>query len=117
MPPDEIDTYLANLDEPARSTLQDLRRVILDIVPDAEQGMSYGVPAFRLNGKAVAGFAAYKGHLSYLPHSGTVLETLAAEVSEYTTSKGALRFPIDTPLDRHLVARLITARRDEISGS
>ncbi len=117
MPSDEIDTYLANLDEPARSTLEDLRRVILDIVPDAEQGMSYGVPAFRCDGKPIAGFAAYKGHLSYLPHSGTVLETLAAEVSEYTTSKGALQFPIDSPLDRDLVAKLIAARQDEISGS
>jgi uncharacterized protein YdhG (YjbR/CyaY superfamily) len=117
MSSDEIDTYLANLDEPARSTLQDLRRVILDIVPDAEQGMSYGVPAFRLDGKAIAGFAAYKGHLSYLPHSGTVLETLAAEVSGYTTSKGALQFPIDSPLDRELVTRLIAARRREIADS
>ena len=117
MPPDEIDTYLANLDEPARSTLEDLRRVILDIVPDAEQGMSYGVPVFRCDGKPIAGFAAYKGHLSYLPHSGTVLETLATEMSEYTTSKGALQFPIDSPLDRDLVAKLIAARQDEISGS
>ncbi|HSJ71946.1 MAG TPA: DUF1801 domain-containing protein [Acidimicrobiia bacterium] len=117
MPSNEIDTYLGNLDEPARSTLEDLRRVILDIVPDAEQGMSYGVPAFRSNGKAIAGFAAYRSHLSYLPHSGTVLETLAAEVSGYATSKGALQFPIDSPLDRDLVAKLIAARQGEISGS
>lgn len=117
MPSDEIDTYLANLDEPARSTLQELRNVILDIVPDAEQGMSYGVPAFRSDGKAIAGFAAYKSHLSYLPHSGTVLEALTAEVSEYTTSKGALQFPIDSPLDRDLVEKLIAARRREIAGS
>ena len=68
----EIDQYLAALDEPKRSTLEALRRSILEVVPDAEQCISYGMPAFRLQGKVVAGFAAFK-HLSYLPHSGSVL--------------------------------------------
>ena len=69
----EIDEYLRAVEEPKRSTLQALRHTILEIVPDAEQVISYRVPAFRVRGKTVAGFAAFKDHLSYLPFSGSVL--------------------------------------------
>jgi uncharacterized protein YdhG (YjbR/CyaY superfamily) len=106
----EIDKYLANIEEPKRSTLQQLRETILEIVPTAEEGMYYRLPAFWLDGKAIAGFAAFKNHLSYLPHSGSVFSALAAEVAAYTTSKGALQFPIDTPLPRSLVERLLNER-------
>ncbi|MEA2668444.1 MAG: hypothetical protein QOJ33_1378, partial [Chloroflexota bacterium] len=66
----EVDEFLANLDEPKRTTLQELRHTIQSIVPEAEEGISYGTPAYRLRGKVIAGFAAFKNHLSYLPHSG-----------------------------------------------
>jgi uncharacterized protein YdhG (YjbR/CyaY superfamily) len=69
--PQEIDRYLAALDEPKRSALEALRTSILEIVPEAEQGISYGAPVFEVQGKAVAGFAAFKRHLSYVPHSGS----------------------------------------------
>lgn len=72
----EIDAYLRGLKEPKRRTLQELRRTILEILPDAEQVISYRVPAFRVGGKTVAGFAAFKDHLSYLPFSGSVLGQL-----------------------------------------
>lgn len=81
----EVDEYLAQLDEPQRSTLEHLRQTIADVIPDAQLGLSYGVPAFRISGKAVAGFSAAKHHLSYLPHSGSVLDTIdsvAFEVGE-----------------------------------
>ena len=74
----EVDEYLASLEEPKRSTLEALRRTILDIIPEAEQCISYGVPAFRLQGKVIAGFAAFKNHLSSLPHSGSVFPELRA---------------------------------------
>lgn len=110
----EIDAYLDGLDEPRRSTLEALRRSILEVVPDAEQGLSYGMPAFTVRGKTVAGFAAFAHHLSYLPHSGSVLAALGDEVAGYQTSKGALRFPVDQPLPAPLVARLVTARLREL---
>lgn len=113
MSSDEIDTYLAGVPEPGRSTLRRLRTVVCDILPEAEEGLSYGVPAFRLGGTAVAGFAAFAGHLSYLPHSGRVLTELGDAVAGYGTSKGALRFPLDEPLPRGLVEQLIAARRRE----
>jgi uncharacterized protein YdhG (YjbR/CyaY superfamily) len=110
----EIDDYLAGLDEPKRSTLQDLRRTILAIIPDAEQGISYGMPAFKVRGKAVAGFAAFKHHLSYFPHSGTVLPELPEEVAGYGGSTGTLQFAVDTPLPRALVEKLIAVRLGEL---
>jgi uncharacterized protein YdhG (YjbR/CyaY superfamily) len=114
MTPQEIDRYLAALTEPQRSTLEALRRTIRDIVPDAEEGLAYGVPAFKVGGKAVAGFAASKNHLTYVPHSGSVLATLGEEVAPYATSKGSLRFPFDEPLPEPLVERLVTARLQEL---
>lgn len=113
MSADEIDSYLAGVPEPGRSTLHRLRATVRDIVPEAEEGLAYGVPAFRLGGTAVAGFAAFARHLSYLPHSGRVLSELADDLGGYDTSKGALRFPLDEPLPRDLVERLIAARRRE----
>jgi uncharacterized protein YdhG (YjbR/CyaY superfamily) len=107
---DQVDEYLRGLEEPERSTLQSLRDTILEIVPDAEQVLSYGVPAFRVSGKAVAGFAAFKNHLSYLPFSGSVLGRLANELDGYTMTKSSLHFPVDRPLSKALVKKLIAAR-------
>ena len=84
----EIDEYLAALDEPKRSTLEELRRAILDVIPEADQGISYGMPAFKVDGKVVAGFAAFKNHLSYFPHSGSVLPELADDLSGYAAIEG-----------------------------
>jgi uncharacterized protein YdhG (YjbR/CyaY superfamily) len=106
----EIELYLANLEEPKRSTLQRLREAILEVVPEAEQGISYQFPAFRIDGKVIAGFAAFKNHLSYLPHSGSVFTVLREEVASYKTTKGALQFPIDSPLPKALVEHLVTTR-------
>ena len=110
----DIDDYLANLDEPRRSTLSQLRQTIGRIIPDAEQGISYGVPALRLHGKVVAGFAAFKNHLSYLPHSGSVFPELRDDLADYPTSSGALRFPIDKPLPTDLVEKLIAVRINQV---
>ena len=110
----EIDRYLAALDEPKRGTLDALRASILEVVPEAEQCISYGMPAFKVRGKTVAGFAAFKHHLSYLPHSGSVLTTLSDEVAGYERSKGALRFAVDKPLPKRLVKKLVTARMREL---
>jgi uncharacterized protein YdhG (YjbR/CyaY superfamily) len=110
----EIDEYLRALDEPKRATLQALRSTILEIVPEAEQVISYRVPAFRAQGKVVAGFAAFKDHLSYLPFSGSVLGQLANELRGYTMTKSALHFRVDRPLPRTLVEKLIAARLHEI---
>jgi uncharacterized protein YdhG (YjbR/CyaY superfamily) len=106
----EVDAYLAEVDEPKRSTLEHLRRTILAVVPEAEEGLSYGVLAFRLDGTVVAGFAAFTNHLSYLPHSGSVFPVIGDALGAYQTSAGALRFPIDSPLPEALVEQLVRVR-------
>jgi uncharacterized protein YdhG (YjbR/CyaY superfamily) len=113
---EEVDEYLRGFEEPKRSTLEALRRTILEIVPDAEQVISYGVPAFRMRGKTVAGFAAFQHHLSYLPFSGSVLPRLADELEGYTMTKSALHFRVDRPLPKTLVKKLIAARLADDEG-
>jgi uncharacterized protein YdhG (YjbR/CyaY superfamily) len=110
----DVDEYLAALDEPKRRTLERLRNTILEIVPEAEQCIAYAMPAFRLDGKVVAGFAAFKNHLSYLPHSGSVVPELADDLVGYIASKGTLRFGVDTPLPKALVKKLIAVRQREL---
>jgi uncharacterized protein YdhG (YjbR/CyaY superfamily) len=110
----EIDRYLMQLEEPKRTTLQKLREAILRAAPDAEECISYGLPAFRVNGKVIAGFAAFKNHLSYLPHSGSVLDALSDQLAGYTMTKGSLHFPADRPLSDRLVKKLVTVRLKQI---
>ena len=105
----EIDAYLAQLEEPKRSTLRQLRRDILAAVPDAQQCISYAVPGFKVDGR-IAGFAAFKNHLSYLPHSGSVFRELEEDLVGYEKSSGALRFDVDKPLPAEVVNKLIAVR-------
>ena len=113
---DEIDAYLSAVDEPKRRTLGALRRSIRAAVPEAEEGISYGMPAFRVDGKVVAGFAAFKNHLAYLPHSGNVLAALADELTGYECTSGSLHFAIDEPLPDDLVGRLVDAKLAQLAG-
>jgi uncharacterized protein YdhG (YjbR/CyaY superfamily) len=106
----QVDDYLANVEEPKRATLQELRRTIRDIIPEAEEVISYGMPAFRLHGKVIVGFAAFKNHLAYLPHSGSVFAELRDDLAGYSSTEGSLHFPIDKPLPKGLVKKLIAVR-------
>src|SRR6266516_1157421 len=110
---EEIDAYLEGLEELKRATLAKLRDTIVAIVPDAEQCISYGMPAFKVGGKTIAGFAAFKNHLSYLPHSGSVIPKLVKETEGYTSTSGSLHFAIDKPLPKTLVKKLLAVRMDE----
>ena len=107
---DDIDAYLAQVAEPGRHTLNQLRSDIRALLPEAQECISYGMPAFRVRGEVVAGFAAFTKHLSYLPHSGSVLAALADDLAGYTMTKGSLHFPFDRPLPRELVRKLIETR-------
>jgi uncharacterized protein YdhG (YjbR/CyaY superfamily) len=115
MSAEEVDEYLRSIEEPKRTTPQALRRTILEVVPEAEQVISYRVPAFRVRGKDIAGFAAFKDHLSFLPFSGSVLGRLADELDDYTMTKSSLHFPVDRPLPKAIVEKLIAARLAEVS--
>ena len=117
MSAEEIDQYLDALEEPKRTTLARLRQTIMEVLPEAEQGISYGVPAFRVRGKTVAGFAAFKDHLSYLPHSGSVFPQLKDELKDYSATSGALHFGVGEPLPAPLVNKLIAVRLQQAFDS
>jgi uncharacterized protein YdhG (YjbR/CyaY superfamily) len=111
---EEIDGYFAGLEEPKRATMEEMRRRILEVIPDAEQGLSYAVPAFKVQGRVVAGLAAFKSHLSYLPHSGSVLSAVSEKTQQYSQTKSALHFPVDQPLPADLVSELIEIKMRQI---
>jgi uncharacterized protein YdhG (YjbR/CyaY superfamily) len=115
MSQEQVDAYLAKVEEPKHSTLEQLRRTILAIVPEAEECISYQVPAFRVSGKVIAGFAAFKNHLSYLPFSGSVLKQLPDDLAGYDKTLSALHFAVDRPLPEALVRRLIEVRLSEVN--
>jgi len=96
----ENDDYLDALEEPKRATLSRLRETIVAIVPDAEQGISYGVPAFKVGGKTIAGFAAFKNHLSYLPHSGSVIPSWPRRPSGTRSRRGRCTSRSTSPCPR-----------------
>lgn len=110
----DVDRYLADLEQPGRGTLEAVRSSIRRALPDAEEDISYGMPAYRLHGKVVAGFAAFKNHLSYLPHSGSVLAQLADDLAGYRQTTSAPHFAIDEPLPAELIDKLIATRLDEL---
>jgi uncharacterized protein YdhG (YjbR/CyaY superfamily) len=110
-----VDDYLDEAPEPQRSTLLALRSTLRDLLPDATEALSYGMPAFVVGGKPVAGYAWAKRHCSYYPHSGAVLTELADVLEGYDWSKGTLRFPADEPLPRELVGRLVEVKLAHLS--
>jgi uncharacterized protein YdhG (YjbR/CyaY superfamily) len=109
-----VDDYLDGAPEPQRSTLVALRRTLREVLPQAEETISYAMPAFKVAGKAVAGYAYFKNHCSYFPHSGTVLPEVADDLAGYEWSKGTLQFPIDEPLPEGLVRRLVGVRMGQL---
>jgi len=108
--PRSIDAYLRGLEPEQRRALEKLRKTIKSIVPDAEETISYNMPAFRLDGKVIAGFIAAKDHLSYFPFSGRTVTTLKADLTEFSTSSGTIRFSVDKPLPVSLLRKLIKTR-------
>ena len=108
--PTTIEAYLAAVKGEKRAALDKLRKTIRAIVPRAEECISYTIPAFRLDGTIVAGFAATAKGCSYFPFSGSTLHTLAEELAGYEQTKSSLHFDPAKPLPATLVRKLLKAR-------
>ena len=106
----EVTAHLAKVPQPQKATLESLRKTILEIIPEAEEVISYGFPGYRLDGKIICGFDAFKNHCSFFPHSSLVIPELEKELVNYKTSKGTLQFAIDKPLPKSIVKKLIATR-------
>jgi uncharacterized protein YdhG (YjbR/CyaY superfamily) len=106
--PQTIDEYLAPLSAEKRAALEILRKDIRAAAPEAEECISYQVPAFRLHGKMLVWFAAAKNHCAFYP--GAVVEDVKDELAGYDISKGTIRFQPDEQLPASLVRKLVEAR-------
>jgi len=102
------DEYLARVTEDKRAALEMLRKTIKAAAPKAVECISYGLPAFRLNGKFLVAYGAAKNHCAFYP--GSVVETLKDELRNYDTTKGTIRFSADRPLPPALVRKLVKLR-------
>lgn len=109
-----VDDYLAALSDDKRAALERLRKNIRAAVPRAEECISYRLPAFRLDGKVLVWFGAATNHCAFYP--GAVLEAHKAELKDYETRKGTIRFQPDNPLPASLVRKLVKARIAQNAG-
>lgn len=110
-----IDDYLAKLDAPQKVALERIRKIVAQTVPDAEQVISYGMPAFKYNGKYLIGYAAFKDHLSVFPASAPVAALKAKLEKQFKLSKGTIQFTVDNPIPESTVKELLHIRLDDIA--
>ncbi|MFO1171300.1 MAG: DUF1801 domain-containing protein [Hyphomicrobiaceae bacterium] len=108
-----IDAYIAAQPEAVQPVLERLRAIICKALPDAEEAISYGIPAFKLAGRPVIYFAGWKAHVSLYPAVGRVATELADEIAPYKVSKGTLRFDLGKPIPARLVTRIVKIRAEE----
>jgi len=108
--PRTIDEYLTQVQTEQRTVLEKLRQAILDVAPGAEECISYGIPAFRLNGRALVFFGAWANHCALYPGSSTTLKKFRDELRDFQISKGTVRFSAGKPLPVALVRKLVKAR-------
>ena len=113
--PRTIDEYLAGQSAENRTALQKVRRAVHVAAPTAEECISYGMPAFRLKGKLIAGFKAAANHCSFHPMSGDTVATLKADLAGYDTSPGTVRFSARAGLPVTLIRKLVKARVAEVA--
>jgi uncharacterized protein YdhG (YjbR/CyaY superfamily) len=110
------DAYLAKLAANQRAALEKLRKAIKAAAPKAEEMVSYGLPAFRLNGRRLVCFGATKTHCALYPMSSETIAAHKKDLAGYDTSTGTIRFQPDAPLPAALVKKLVKARIAENAG-
>jgi uncharacterized protein YdhG (YjbR/CyaY superfamily) len=108
-----VEDYLAALPGDQRAALEKLRKTIMTTAPDATETISYQMPTFKLRGRVLVYYAAFKDHCSLFPASIAVMEALGEELKPYFSGKGTLRFTVDKPLPAALVKKIVKARIEE----
>jgi uncharacterized protein YdhG (YjbR/CyaY superfamily) len=109
-PPAAVAAYYRDAPQPQRSTLLQMRERILEVVPDATEVIQYAMPTFVVDGVPVCGLMSHTRHVGYYPYSGQVLPQFPELMAKYSGTKAALHVPVDTPLPKATIRRLIRAR-------
>lgn len=119
MTAERVTAHFAKFESPKRETLEEMRRRILELVPEATQDIKYNMPSFLKNGKVFACLDGFKNHLGYFPYSGQITKQVEKELTAagYKYSSGGIQFRIDEPIDMQLLKKLIELRLREIDES
>jgi uncharacterized protein YdhG (YjbR/CyaY superfamily) len=108
--PKAVASYYKGVPASHKATLLEMRRRILEVVPDAQEVIKYSMPTFVVDGHDVAGLLCNKNHIGYYPYSGSILNQFPEIQAKYSTTKAAIHVPIDTPMLKGEVKKLIKAR-------
>ena len=111
----DVDEYMAQLPDDRRAVMEQLRSTIRSAAPDAIEVISYNMPAFRLDGRFLVSYEAFKRHYSLFPWSDAMVEELGDEMKPYAVGKGTIRFPADEPIPLELVTRIVEIRNREVA--
>jgi len=109
-----VKVYFAATPPAVRKELKKIREAILAAAPDAEEHFSYGIPGFRLNGKTLIWYAAWKNHVSIYPMTDAVRKRFARELEGYKMSKGTIQFPLTEPIPMTLIKKLVKSRAADL---
>ncbi|GEL94336.1 iron chaperone [Cellulomonas composti] len=112
----ELSDYLEGLPDGTREVVGHVYARARSLVPEAEDGVGYGMPALRYRGKPLLSVMVAKGHIGLYPFSPPALDTVRDELGDFSTAKGTVRFTPEHPLPDDVLDRLVLARRAEIDG-
>jgi uncharacterized protein YdhG (YjbR/CyaY superfamily) len=107
----DMDAYIARYPDEVQDLLQQIRALIRQVAPDAQEAIKYGIPTFVLNGNLVH-FAAYNSHIGFYP-TPSGIEAFRDELSQYPVAKGTIRFPLEQPMPLDLIRRIVEFRVGE----
>jgi uncharacterized protein YdhG (YjbR/CyaY superfamily) len=110
-----MDDYLDGLPPAQKAALARVRAIVEGVAPEAEEGVSYGMPAFLYAGRPLLGFRAAKRHLSVLPFSAAAVDAVKDRLEGFDVSKGTIRFSPDSPLPEDVLVDVVQARKQEIA--
>jgi uncharacterized protein YdhG (YjbR/CyaY superfamily) len=108
-----IDEYISTFPRDIQAILQNIRKTIREVAPGAEEVIGYGVPAFKLKGEYLAYFAAFKKHVGFYPLPSAI-KRFEKELSDYETSEGTIKFPLDKPIPYSLIEKIVEFRVKEV---